>query len=107
MRYPSIAIGTSALVASRVVSTGPCKLVGVTGFSDGTAAYLMIFELAAVPANGTAAKYTIVMDAGRNFAFQLPDAVDLDACCIAPSSSVDTLTLVAGNHQSIQAVLAG
>lgn len=110
MRYPTKSVGSSSLVSGLSVSTNPCKLIGAVGYSDGTAPYLLVFELGgspALPANGTVAKFTIVMDAARNWAFQLPDALDMDACCFAPSSTADTLTIVAGNHQSILAIIAG
>lgn len=109
MRYPTKSVGTTALIANQVASTAPCKLVGLVGYSDGTAAYLIVFEATAVPANATAGKFTLVLVTGaaNNFALTLPDAVDMDACCIAPSSTPDTLTAVAGLHQSIQTILAG
>lgn len=109
MRYPTRIVGDTNLVANRVVSTAACKLAALVGYSDGTAAYLLVFEASAVPANGTAGKFCLVLTTGTNgnYALALPNPVDLDFCCVAPSSTPGTLTAVAGSHQSIQALISG
>lgn len=106
MRYPTRVVGDTTLVASRIVSTVPCKLVAITGYSDGTAAFLLVCESATVPGNGASGRFTIAILAAGNFSLNLENPVDLDNCTVVASSTADTVTAVAGNHQSIQGLLA-
>jgi len=106
VRYPTKAVGDGTLVASRIAATAFCRMVGVVGQNNGADAYLHIFELAAVPANGTKPKFSCSIDAARPFTFFLQTPVDMDACCVAISSTQETLTAAAGTPVTIQVLLA-
>ena len=103
MNYPTQTIGDTTLVDSRVISTRPCKVIDIMGMNNGAFCYVMIFELAAVPANGTAARF--VFPAQANFGWSMGESVDLAACCVAYSSTVATLTITADTRGTIQGLI--
>ncbi len=103
MNYPTQTIGDSTKVDSRVISVRPCKVLDIIGVCVGATAFVMVFELAAVPANGTKALFTFPVQTGLGFS--LGDSVDMAACCVAFSTTVDTLTVTADTHGTIQGII--
>lgn len=106
MRYPVIAKGNGALVKTRVVSIGPCRLTAVIGVNNGADAFIQIHETAAVPSAAAVPKFSVPIDAARAYAFALPNPVDLDACTVVVSSTLDSYTDPGGTPVTIQALIA-
>jgi len=98
--------GNGALVQKRIVSTQYCELAAVVGSNPGADVYILIFELAAEPAPGAVPDFGFLADAGRPYAFALPRDVELSACTVVASSTLDTYTAAAGTPVTIQALLA-
>lgn len=107
MRYPTRVVGDSAVVASLVVSGGPCRLVGVVGHNNHASAdlYIQVHELDALGGDETPL-FSVLAFKGLPYSFALPNAVDLDKCIVAPSTTLDTYT-AGGANVTIQALLAG
>lgn len=100
--------GTS-LVASRVISTRPCKVYAIIVLNtSGATQYVQIHETTSLPANGVAPKIpsipvaagaVVMIDVGGNV------GLDLDALTICNSSTAATKTIGAADCM-ISAVLA-
>lgn len=96
MKKPTLKIGTGALVASRVISTLPGKLLSVMVLNTNAAQqYIQIHESATLPANGAVpALPAIPVAAGAVVMFDLGGVgIDLDACTICNSSTAATKTI--------------
>lgn len=104
--HPTQRVGDTTLIKSLVISTGFCRLSALMGFNNGAAAYLMIFNTAAVPAGGSKGAFSFPIDAARAYAFAMPNLVEMDACCAAVSSTPDTYTDPGGTPITLQAILA-
>jgi hypothetical protein len=102
---PTQVIGNGALVQKRVVRLNACKLAALVGFNNGADAYVQIHETAAEPAAGAVPIFAFQADAGRPYSFALPIGVDMGACTVVFSSTLDTYTASAGTPGSIQAIL--
>lgn len=101
-RIPTVKVPTSgggALVASRVLATRPCTLVGLIINNTGAAQFIQLFESATVPANGAvpdlpaiaiAAAVTVQIDFG-------PDGIDFDKLAISNSTTAATKTIGAAD----------
>jgi hypothetical protein len=101
-------IGDTSRVASRVISTTPCKLFAVTGYNSfGSTQYVFVFESGAVPTNGQAGKLgPFPVAAGQWYSVDLSAyGADLDAVTVGVSTSDSTFTNSATNC-TIQAVIA-
>lgn len=107
MRYPTRIVGNAAQnVNATVISAIACKLVGIVGYNNTTAQFLLVFNRTTAAPGGTTADFCISCAANSNFALALPDAVDMDGIFVALSSTPDTLTAVA-TFVSAQVILAG
>lgn len=90
----------AAGVKSMVVSTAPCVLRRATATNDSDAAmWLMVFDLAALPVNGTAPDRTPIPIAAGSINGDDWAAAGgtqfVNGCVVALSSTVATLTLIA------------
>lgn len=106
MRYPTRVVGNGALVRKLVASTAFCRLVGVVGYNDGVDIFIQIHELAAEPGEETVPMFAFPADQDRSFSFALPNPVDLSACTVVASSTLDTYTPVGGTDVTIQCLFA-
>lgn len=92
--------GTS-LVASRVLSTRPCKLYAVIVFNNSASTqYIQIHETTTLPANGVAPKIpSIPVAAGTTVMVDVGGQVgmDLDALTVCNSSTAATKTIGAAD----------
>ena len=105
---PFRTVGNAALVTSRVVATRPLVLGGITGHNNnGSDLFVQVFEETAAPANGTVPMYSVKAFANSVYSFALPVGVDLSACTVVASSTLATLTAVAGTPITIQAQIQG
>lgn len=107
MFYPASPVGNGALVRLRVIRTTFLRLIGVLGVNNGADTYIQVHETSAEPAGGAVPRFAWPADAARPYMFDLPHPVDLDACTVVASSTLDTYTAVAGTPVTIQAVVAG
>jgi hypothetical protein len=100
--HPGTHVGSAALEKSHVISTAPCAVRYVKALNSGAgAAWLHVFDLAALPSNGTAPDRTPIPVAAGSVNGDTwgdrgtPFAV---GCVVALSSTLDTLTLIAGSE---------
>lgn len=105
---PNADAGT--LVASRVISTKPCKLFSVLVLNtSGSTQYIQIHETTSLPNNGQKPVLPSMPVAAGQFAaidLGVPAGVDLAACTICNSSTADVKTIGAADCQ-ISAIIAG
>lgn len=94
-RFPTTA--ANALATNAVVTTSPAKLYTINGYSSGT--YILLFDLTAVPANGTTAFMTIPVNSGQ-FYYDVQDGIPFYTGVVAvASTTATTLTIDAANTQ--------
>jgi hypothetical protein len=105
MRFPTRTIGDGELVQKRIISTVPCKLAAVCGYNNGGDLYIQIHELGAEPGAVTP-KFSFMAGEALPYSFALPCVVDMDACTIVASSTLEDYTASAGTPVTIQAILA-
>lgn len=92
------ASGPSYRNSGVIVASGPARVWGVSGYnSAASAVWVMLFDAAAVPADGAAPDVLIYVPAGSGFAWgtdskQLGTAFS-DGLCWAESTSSPALTL--------------
>lgn len=103
MKTPTLKIpnaGGGGLVASRVISARPCKLLALIVYNDAAAQqYIQVHETAAVPADGEVPALPPIPVAGKGvvmFDFG-PNGLDLDACSVCNSSTAATKTIGAAD----------
>lgn len=101
-------VGDNTFVDERVVSKGPCKLVGLTGYNNGADKFVMVFNKTAHQANGQTPMFCCPADAQRAWSFTLPAPVDMDGVTVqySTAASPQTLTATATADASIQGILA-
>lgn len=89
---------SGAGAVSRVVNIGPSRLVEIFGRNlEAGTVYLMIFDAAAVPANGTAPDISpIELLAGQSFSLTTPPALFTAGLTWAVSTTDTTLTISVG-----------
>jgi hypothetical protein len=106
--YPTQASGDGTLVQKRSISTIFCRLAAVLGQNavGGADLYIQIHETAAEPNAGAVPKFAFLSDAGRAYAFAMPNPAEMSACYVVASSTLDTYTASAGTPVTIQALLA-
>jgi hypothetical protein len=106
-KVPSASGG--ALVASRIVSTTPCKVLGLLVYNDNAAMqYIQVHEAAAVPADNAVPALPAIPVAGKSFA-EIDfgqNGIDLDACVVCNSSAAAVKTIGAADC-SIVGILLG
>jgi hypothetical protein len=93
---PASNLHSSALEASHVLSAAPCKVRSVKAINTGvTTAYLMLFDAAALPADGTApSRCPIPIAAGDVNGDTWEGSTAFATGCVAAlSSTVATLTV--------------
>ena len=61
-------VTVTAYVASLVVSARPTTLYGFSGYNSGAAQFLLVFDAAALPAEGAVPKLVLAVGATSNFA---------------------------------------
>lgn len=106
MRTPATqTVGDNTFVDSRIVATGPRKLLAIVGYNNGVDRFVHIHNLAAVPANGIKPTFCISADGNRPFEFAVPFPVDMDAVTVVFSSTPQTTTITASADASIQGIL--
>jgi hypothetical protein len=101
------AIGTTGLVASRVVSKVPCKLYAAMGYNASVSTqYLFVFESGLTPTNGQSGKLGPFPVSGNQFySVDLSTyGADLDAVTIGVSTTDNVFTNCSTNV-TIQAIL--
>lgn len=84
-----------ALVASRVISTTPIKLLSLIVLNDGPAQYIQLFESATVPAEGAVPELPAVYvaaDSTVQFDFGVY-GIDFDFLSVCNSSTAATKTI--------------
>lgn len=89
-----------ALVASRIISTRPCKLLAIIVLNTNIAnQYIQIHEAAALPADTAIPELpSITVAAGGTTMFDFgPNGLDLDACVVCNSSTAATKTIGAAD----------
>lgn len=87
-----------ALVASRVISTAPCKLLSIIVLNTGAAQYIQVFESPTVPANGAIPELPAVyVAASSTVQFDFLNGVDMDSLSISNSSTAATKTIGAAD----------
>lgn len=106
MRFPTIRVGDGTLVQKRVVSPTFCRLMGVMGFNNSVGVYIQIHETAAEPGGGATPVFHYQADPNRQHYWEPISPVDMAACTVVVSSTVDTYTAAGGTNVSIQAILA-
>lgn len=97
-----------ALVASRVISTTPVKLLSLIVLNTGGAQYLQLFESTTVPAEGAVPELPAVY-VGANSTVQFDFGVfgiDFDSLSVCNSSTAATKTIGAADC-AITAVVRG
>lgn len=105
---PNAASPGGDLVASRVISTKPEKLLGVMVYnSKSSQQFIQVFEESSLPANGTVPTLPAIPIAATSvLLFQFGDVgVDLDKITICNSSTAPTKTIGSADCQ-IVALLA-
>lgn len=105
---PTRTIGNTSTVASRVISTGPCKLFSVTGFNGHSATqYLFVFEIGVAPTNGQAGRLgPFPVGAGQFYSVDLSAyGCDLDAVTVGMSTTSNLFTNSATNS-TIQGIIS-
>ncbi len=105
-KVPNADVGT--LVASRIVSTGACKLLAVIVLNtNGSQQYIQVHESATVPAEGQVPDLPSIPVAGGTVAmFDFGPGVDLDNCTICNSSTSATKTIGAADCQILALIAA-
>ena len=111
MRNPTFKVPSKdggALVASRVISGGPCKLMALIVYNSNAAQqFIQVHELAALPADGEVSELPAIPVAGGSVTmFDFGPGLDLDACVVCNSSTAAAKTIGAADC-SIVGVLAG
>lgn len=104
---PTQVIGDTTSVASRVVSTRPCKLWSVTGYNGHSSTqYLFIFDTGTTPTNGQAGKLgPFPVGASQFYSVDLSAyGATLDAVTIGVSTVANLFTNSATNS-TIQAII--
>lgn len=99
--------GTS-LVASRVISTRPCKVFSIIVLNTlGSTQYIQVHETTSLPANGVAPKIpSFAVATGTSVVINFgPAGIDLDALTICNSSTTATKTIGSADCM-ISAVIA-
>jgi hypothetical protein len=107
--YPTQVKGNGTLVQQLEASKIFCRLAAVMGQNavGGADLYIQIHEkTAAEIGNGDTPLFAFLSDAGRAFAFAMPNPVELSKCVIVASSTLDSYTASAGTPVTIQALLA-
>jgi len=87
------------LVASRVISTTPIKLLSLIVLNTGGAQYIQLFETTTVPADSAVPVIPAVY-VGANSTVQFDFGVfgiDFDALCVCNSSTAETKTIGSAN----------
>jgi hypothetical protein len=93
-------------VQKLIVSTVFCRVGSIIGFNNGGDVYIQVHETAAEPAAGAVPAFHCLADAGRSWAIALPNPVEMSACTVVASSTLDTYTAAGGTPVTIQALLA-
>jgi hypothetical protein len=96
---PGTHVGSSALEKSHVISNAACTLRSAKVINTGADAWLMVFDAASLPTNGTAPDRTpVLVQASSTDGDTWQGGTALDTgCVLALSSTVDQLTLVASD----------
>lgn len=83
--------GSTALEASRQLTTGPGALVSLVGYNSGPDQFIQVHDVAAAPADGAVPIFMFRVGAGQHFALDTPIkcVVGIFAC---NSSTVATKT---------------
>lgn len=105
MRFPTRLVGDATLGKALTVGTGFTRLVGLCGHNTGADCYIQVYSNAA----GTGVPlFSVLALSGMPWSFVIPGGVvDLDACYVKASSTLDSLTAIAGDTVTFQAILAG
>lgn len=95
--------GSETPCKSLAASKTPARLIAVRGHNtDSTDCWIQVHDTAA--GSGTAI-FSVLAPASYEYAMTLPAAVGLDQVHIFASSTLSTLTPIAGNTVTIQAIL--
>lgn len=103
MKTPTLKIPNKdggALVASRVISAGPCKLLALIVFNSNAAQqYIQVHEAAVLPADTEVPELPAmpVAAVGLTMLDFGPNGIDLDACVVCNSSTAATKTIGAAD----------
>ena len=90
---------SNAYAASLVVKSGPGKLYGFTVYNSGAAQFILVFDAAALPANGSVPAVVLSAAATANLGASWGDtgrSFDV-GCVIVNSSTGPTLTIGAAD----------
>ncbi len=102
-------VGNTQRVASRIVSTSPCKLNAVMGYNGATnTQWLFVFEAKAAPTNGTWGRFgPFPIGATQFYSVDLSAyGADLDCVTVGVSTTDTTFTTAATNSATIQALIS-
>lgn len=97
-RWPTS--GTNTAVASAVVTTSPARIYSLSGYSSG-AAYILIFDATALPAEGETSLLTLAVNSGQ-FYFDLQDGLVMNTgIVVCNSSTAVTKTIGSADTQFV------
>ncbi len=102
-------VGNTSVVASRLISSKPCKLFAVMGFNAATnSQYVFIFESKVAPTNGQSGRLgPFPVGAAQFYSIDLSAyGADLDAVYVGMSTN-NVLYTNCPTNCTIQAIIAG
>lgn len=105
MNHATRSVGDGSLVDGRVICVRPEKVLDIVGTNNGADAFMLIFESATEPAEGSVPKFNFPVKAGLGWTFG--QKVDMTACYACYSSTLATKTKTADNRGSITGILKG
>jgi hypothetical protein len=104
--YPTQRVGNGALVQKRIVSTVFCRVGSIIGYNNGADVFMQVHETGVEPAVGAVPAFHCLADTLRSWAIALPNPVEMSACTVVASTTLDTYTPAGGTPVTIQVLLA-
>lgn len=99
-RYPTTAANPAA--SSAVVSTSPARLYSISGYNNGAAQYIQLFDLAALPADGTTSLLSFPVGAASWWYFDFQDGLLMPTgIVLCNSTTAITKTIGAADNQFV------
>jgi len=99
-RYPTTS--TNAAAASAVVTTSPARLYSISGYNNGAAQYIQLFDLTALPADTTVPLLSFPVGAQQWWYFDWQDGLPMTlGVVVCNSSTALTKTIGAADNQFV------